>query len=169
MQKGHSYLLEAVAKLKPLHPVKLLILGTGPMKGQLEMLTRKLRLGEDVRFLGEQLDIPGWLSAMDIFVQPSLWEGLPNSMLEAMALGLPVVATRVDGVPEAVAHDISGLLCNPKDSQALFVLLQDLVVETELRKTLGEAAHAVIVENFQIMHMIPKYEEIYKKLCPPSP
>lgn len=168
-QKGHVFLLEAVAKLKPIHPVKCLIIGTGPLKGHLEETAKRLRIHEDVRFMGEQDDIPGWLSAMDVFVQPSLWEGMPNAMLEAMALGLPVVATRVDGIPEAVAHEISGLLCAPKDSQALFVHIQDLIVEKDLRAKLGEAARQVIVNSFQFTSMIPKYEEAYARALGSGP
>jgi len=168
-QKGHIHLLEAIAKLKAAHPVKCLIIGTGPLKNHLAETAKRLRLQEDVRFLGEQQDIPGWLSAMDIFVQPSLWEGLPNAMLEAMALGLPVVATRVDGIPEAIAHEISGLLCNPKDSQTLFINIQDLIADPELRRKLGDAARQVIVNNFQFTTMIPKYEEAYARVLPPPP
>lgn len=162
VQKGLSFLIEAVAKLVSSHPVKLAIIGTGPLHGKLEMMIQQLGLSDHVHLLGEQDDIPAWLSALDIFVLPSLWEGLPNALLEAMAIGLPVVATKVDGVPEAVSNDISGLLCNPKDVQALFVPIQDLVVDAELRKRIGDGAKTVIKEHFKLSNMLSRYEEAYR-------
>lgn len=165
-QKGHVYLLEAVAKLKLMQPVKCAIVGEGPLRRHLEETIKRLGLKEDVRLVGEQDDVPSWLSAFDVFVQPSLWEGLPNAMMEAMALGLPVVATRVDGVPEAVAHEISGLLCAPKDSQALVTPIQDLIADPGLRARLGEGARQVISQNFTLIDMIHNYESAYAKLAP---
>lgn len=167
-QKGYPYLLEAMAKLRASHPVKLLVLGEGPLRAELEQLALKLHLGDHVLFAGEVEDIPSWLSALDIFVLASLWEGLPNALLEAMAMGLPVVATSVDGVPEAVSKDISGLLCAPKDSQALFMQLQDLVVDAELRKTLGNGAKMVIQEHFQLSRMLSEYEAAYREVLGPE-
>ncbi len=164
VQKGHRYLMEAVAKLKAAQPVKLVILGDGPLRRELEGLARTLRIEEDVAFVGEVNDVPAWLSAIDLFVLPSLWEGLPNALLEAMAMGLPVVATKVDGVPEIVDHDVDGLLCEPQDSQSLFVQLQDLIVDPELRSRLGAAAKRAIKDKFKLMDMIGNYEKLYSKL-----
>lgn len=164
-QKGHRYLLEAVAKLKAAQPVKLAIIGDGPLRRELEGLARTLRIEEDVTFVGEAQDVPSWLSAFDVFVLPSLWEGLPNALLEAMAMGLAVIAAGVDGVPEIVDHDVDGLLCAPKDSQSLFVQLQDLVMDPELRSRLGGAAKRAIKEKFKLMDMIGNYEKLYAKLA----
>ncbi|TPW17481.1 MAG: group 1 glycosyl transferase [Elusimicrobia bacterium] len=152
-QKGHVYLLEAVAKLRAAHPVRCAIVGDGPMRGVLTERIRQLGLEGVVLIPGEQ----------DIFCLPSLWEGLPNALLEAMALGLPVVATSVDGIPEAVASDISGLLCAPKDSQALFVPLQDLIADPALRKRLGSSAAKVVQENFTITGMVRAWEETIRR------
>lgn len=163
-QKGHIYLLEAMAKLKTLHPVKCIIIGDGPLRDKLKEMIVELGLKGTVGLLGEQPNIPAWLSALDIFALPSLWEGLPNALLEAMALGLPVVASKVDGVAEAVRHDVSGILCAPKDSQALYVPLQDLVVDPNLRAQLGEGAKKLINEKFQLSGMIHQYEEAYKRV-----
>lgn len=169
VQKGHIFLLEAIAKLRVSHPVKCVLIGTGPLESELIEAARRLRIEDHVMLAGEQDDIPVWLSAIDIFVMPSLWEGLPNALLEAMALGLPVVASRVDGIPEAVAHDISGILCPPKDSQALFTPLQDLIVDAALRKTLGEGAKTVVNEHFKLVDMLQKYETLYKKILEQDP
>ena len=165
-QKGHVYLLEAIAKLRAVQAVRCVIIGGGPLKAELDAKVRALGLDGVAQLIGEQRDVPAWLSALDIFCLPSLWEGLPNALLEAMALGLPVVATNVDGVPEAVANDISGLLCNPKDSQSLFIPLQDLVVDPELRKRLGEHAKQVVNEHFTLAEMLRRYEEAYRKVLP---
>lgn len=160
-QKGHVFLLEAVAKLRAQHPVRLVLLGDGPLRGLLTERLRELGLDGVAHLAGERKDVTAWLSALDVFALPSLWEGLPNALLEAMALGLPVAASNVDGVPEAVAHDISGLLFPPKDPQALFVALQDLVVEPKLRKRLGDSAKQVVAENFGLAKMIDAYQQAY--------
>ncbi|MBI3298641.1 MAG: glycosyltransferase [Elusimicrobia bacterium] len=163
-QKGHTYLLEAVAKLRAQHPARLVIIGDGPLRKVLADRLRSLGLEGAAHLVGERKDVTAWLSAFDIFALPSLWEGLPNALLEAMALGLAVVATQVDGVPEAVAHDISGLLCKPQDSQSLYVALQDLIAEPELRKRLGEHAKQVVAENFGLGPMIDAYHEVYRSV-----
>jgi len=169
-QKGYSYLLEAIAKLRAVHPVKCVIVGQGPMAKQLQGQIRQLHIEDSVYLAGEQPqgDISSWLSAMDIFVLPSLWEGLPNALLEAMALGLPVVATRVDGVPEAISHDVSGNLVTPKDSHALSVQIGDIIVDAALRQRLGENGKKVIEENFRLVDMIQKYEAAYRRVLGPE-
>jgi len=163
-QKGHAYLLEAVAKLRVLHPVRCVIIGEGPLAPELKKLAGDLRILDYVRFAGKQPEILAWYAAMDIFVLPSLWEGLPNALLEAMALGLPVVATNVDGVPEAVEHGRSGLLCEPKDSQALFSAIQELLLKPSLRRQLGDAARERVSKQFQLIEMIKAYENAYEHL-----
>lgn len=168
-QKGHRYLLEAFANLRATLPVKLAIIGDGPLRRELETLARELRIEEACTFAGEVPDVPAWLSALDVFVLPSLWEGLPNALLEAMAMGLAVVATRVDGVPEVVEHDANGLLCEPKDAQSLLVPIQDLALEPDLRARLGAAAKRTIKERFKLMDMIGGYEKVYARVLAAEP
>lgn len=163
-QKGHVFLLEAVAKIRASYPVKCVLLGDGPLKAELAKIAFSLGLEGAVYFAGEQAEIPSWLSAFDVYAQPSLWEGLPNALLEAMALGLPVVATRVDGIPEVVRDGVSGLLCEPKSSQGLVVPLQDLVSDEGLRRRLGEGAKQVVLENFKLADMIANYEAAYTRV-----
>lgn len=167
-QKGHTYLLEAIAKLRAVQPVKCVIIGDGPLERRLVSQAEDLGIHNIVRFLGESKEVPSWLSALDIFVLPSLWEGLPNALLEAMAMGLPVIATKVDGIPEAVSSGISGLLCEPKSSQVLYVAMQDLITDPVLRKNLGRRAQGVVTENFRLADMIQKYEAAYRRVCPPE-
>jgi len=83
-----------------------------------------------------------------------------------MAMGLPVAATRVDGVPEVVENDVSGLLCSPKDAQSLLVALQDMIMDSALRKRLGAAAKHVVTGRFKLMDMLAAYEKAYHQLDP---
>lgn len=163
-QKGHAFLLEALAKVRASHPAKCVFLGEGPLKAPLQSLARSLGVDGAVHFVGEQADMPGWLSALDIYVQPSLWEGLPNALLEAMAVGLPVIASKVDGIPEVVRNDVSGLLCEPKSSQALVQPIQDLILDDELRRRLGQAAKQVVMENFKLADMIANTQAVYEQV-----
>ncbi|MEK7746408.1 MAG: glycosyltransferase [Elusimicrobiota bacterium] len=163
-QKGHAFLIEAVAQLRAANPVRCVILGDGPLRSKLQGLIASLGVSNHVLLLGERPDVRDWLSAFDVFVQPSLWEGLPNSLLEAMAIGLPVVATRVDGMPEVVRHEVSGLLCAPKDAQALANAVRDLASDPVQRRRLGESAQQIVGENFLTRDMIGAYETAYSKV-----
>jgi len=163
-QKGQSILLEAVAKLRVVRPeVRAVLIGDGPLRKDLEALARSLRVDQHVHFMGESAEVTAWLSAMDLFVLPSLWEGLPNALLEAMGMGLPVIASRVDGVPEVVEHDKTGLLVAPSDPQAVFVAVQDLLMDPALRVRLGQAAKALVLAKFKVADMVSAYENTYAR------
>lgn len=163
-QKGFSFLIDAMARLKKGFKCRLVIIGEGPLRPQLEAQLRKHRLEGHVMLLGERSDVTSWLSAMEIFVLPSLWEGLPNSLLEAMALGLPCVASDVDGVPEVVKHDESGLLVPPSNASALSESLARLVVDPELRAKFGAAAKERIGRDFSLIGMMAAYENAYSQV-----
>ncbi len=161
-QKGFAALIEAMARLKDL-PVKCAIIGDGPERGRLEALIRKHELEKSVWLLGERGEIPSWLSAFDVYCLPSLWEGLPNSLLEAMALGLPVVASRVDGVPEAVTDGQDGLLVPPSAPAPLAKALRSLTGDPARRAALGAAAKTAVSERFTLRRMIAEYEDAYDR------
>ncbi len=161
-QKGFGTLIEAMARLKDA-AVKCAIVGDGPERGRLEALIRKHELEKSVWLLGERGEIPSWLSAFDLYCLPSLWEGLPNSLLEAMALGLPVVASRVDGVPEAVTDGKDGLLVPPSRPAALAQALRALAADASRRAALGAAAKAAVSERFTLRRMIAEYEDAYDR------
>jgi glycosyltransferase involved in cell wall biosynthesis len=162
-QKGHVYLIDAIAELLPNHPeVKCVILGEGPAHEELQQRINTRGIGASMGLLGEQSEITAWLSAFDVFVLPSLWEGIPNALLEAMALGLPVIASDVDGVPETVVHDLSGILVKPGDVKALVQSLQDMIEDASLRERLGREAKNVVNENFKLPGMIESYEKAYR-------
>jgi len=167
-QKGHIYLLEAISKLRAVHPAKCVIVGDGPLLKPLKKRILEMALQDHVVLVGAQDDIPSWLSAFDIFALPSLWEGMPNAVLEAMAIGLPVVATEIDGVPEAITDDVDGILVEAKNQHRLFVALQDLVVDEKLRRRLGDAARETVRKRFKLVDMIDKYHTAYQDVGTPA-
>jgi glycosyltransferase involved in cell wall biosynthesis len=159
-QKGLATLIRAMALLKDL-PVKCAILGEGPERGRLELLIRHHALEKSVWLIGEKTEIPAWLSAFDVYCLPSLWEGLPNALLEAMALGLPVAASDVDGVPEAVTNGKDGVLVPPEKPAALARVLRALAGDPARRAGLGRAAQATVSERFTLRRMLGEYEKTY--------
>ncbi|MDE2511175.1 MAG: glycosyltransferase [Elusimicrobia bacterium] len=159
-QKGFATLIEAMARLKGT-ALRCAILGDGPERDRLAALIRRHAVEKSVWLLGEKDEIPSWLSAFDAYCLPSLWEGLPNSLLEAMALGLPVVASNVDGVPEAVTDGGTGVLVPPHRPAALAKALQALAADAGRRAALGAAAKAAISERFTLRRMIEEYEQAY--------
>ena len=159
-QKGFSTLIEAMSRLKKT-PLRCVILGEGPERPRLESLIRKHELEKQVWLYGESPDIVTWLSAFDIGCLPSLWEGLPNSLLEAMALGLPVVASSVDGIPEVVLNGKTGILVPPASPAALAKALKELAEDPTRRAALGAAAHAAIMEKFTLRRMMDEYQDAY--------
>jgi glycosyltransferase involved in cell wall biosynthesis len=159
-QKGFATLIEAMSRLKKTD-LRCVILGEGPERAHLEALIRKHELEKHVWLYGERADIVTWLSAFDIDCLPSLWEGLPNTLLEAMALGLPVVASAVDGVPEVIDNGKTGVLVPPASPAALAKALKDLADHPERRASLGAAAHAAVMEKFTLRRMMDEYHDAY--------
>lgn len=164
VQKGHTYLLQAMAALGESHPTHLILAGGGPLQGALEKEAADLGLGERAHFVGEVENVAPWLSAADIFVLPSLWEGLPIALLEAMAMGLPVLASNVDGVPEAVEDGRTGLLAAPGKPEELAAGLRRLIDDPDLRRRLGEGAREKVRREFVLEKMVRGYEEAYLKV-----
>jgi glycosyltransferase involved in cell wall biosynthesis len=112
--------------------------------------------------LGPRADVPDLQAGADVFVMPSLWEGLPLALLEAMFAARPIVATRTQGIPEAIDHDREGLLVEPGDSDALAAALLQLARDGALRSRLGAAARARAVAQFSHERMVDQYEVLYR-------
>lgn len=163
-QKNHALLLRAFARLQSSQPLYLLLAGGGELLEPMQQLARELGMAERVRFLGVRSDIPAILNAADIFTLPSRYEGNPMSVMEAMAAGLPVVATAVGGVPELVEEGVSGILTPNEDLEALVVALQRLVDNAVLRRQMGEAALRRAREKFDIRHTVRAYEDLYESI-----
>jgi len=164
--KGHDTLLTATAELKTRYPkLVILIVGDGTERSNREKLAHELGLDEKkVRFLGFRSDIPDLLAASDFFVLPSLTEGLPLSVLEAMSMKLPVIATSVGGIPELVTDGETGILIPPKDPVALAEAMARIIGDPDLRKRMGEAGYRRVVNHFSFDTMTKKYEELYYSL-----
>jgi glycosyltransferase involved in cell wall biosynthesis len=137
-EKGHAHLIRAAAAWR--NGARLVIIGDGPERPALERLARDLGVGARVMLPGLADDVTPFYGLADVFVLPSLSEGSPNVLLEAMASGLPIVATRVGGVPEIAEHGVTALLGPAKDSVFLARAVDRLFAEPELGRSLGEAA-----------------------------
>jgi len=165
-QKGFPFFLEAVLQLREAFPqLQAVIAGDGPQRAFLEDYVRQLGIEKSVTFLGERFDIPDVLAALDVFVLPSLWEGLPLSLLEAMAARKPIVATAVDGVREAMLHRQTGLLVPPGDSQAMASAITELLNDRRLGRQLGAAAQRMARTHFAAAQMVASIEQSYQCSC----
>jgi glycosyltransferase involved in cell wall biosynthesis len=159
--KRLDLLLQAVVSLSDVHTV---IVGEGPERVRLEAMVDQLDLVGRVHFVGHQQDVRPWLAALDVFVLPSDWEGMSNALLEAMAAGLPVVATRVGGTPEVVVDGMTGLLVPLRDPDALAEAITRLLSDSDLRRTIGQAGRARVERHFSIEETVKKTEELYMTL-----
>lgn len=163
--KGLTYLLRALAVLlKRIPDVRLEIAGAGPQQQALADEARALGLRESVTFLGWQPDLSSVLRKWDIFVQPSLDEGFAITTLEAMASGLPVVASAVGGLQELVVDGATGYLVPPRDPDVLAQRLATLLLAPGLRRTMGAAGHARAGQNFSVDRMVSAVSDIYDRL-----
>jgi glycosyltransferase involved in cell wall biosynthesis len=144
--------------------IRLVMVGDGPLRSTLENQIERLDLGSHVLMTGDRSDIPQLMKTMDIFVLPSLAEGISNTVLEAMATGLPVVATRTGGNPELVSSEISGLLFPVGDSESLAEALLTLIASPQLRKGMGENALERIKMQFFWDNTVSEYLGVYDQL-----
>jgi glycosyltransferase involved in cell wall biosynthesis len=164
-QKGHTHLLKALAQVRREIPAAILVLvGDGRRREALERQAQELGVVDRVRFLGTRRDLPLIYRALDLFVQPSLWEGLPLALLKAMGVGLPVLATRVSGVQDVVADGVNGCLVDPGDPEALALALVELYRQPETRARLGASAHLTIRDNYSLEAMLTELEKVYLEL-----
>jgi len=162
--KGHRYLLEAIAAVREQVPhVHLSLVGDGPARGALEDLRQRLGLNGSVSLWGMRDDVHALLKQFDVFVLPSLSEGISNALLEAMAAGLPVVATNVGGTPEVVQHGVTGLLVPPQDSRALADALRQVLSDPDRRHEMGRKGRERVEAHFSLSAMARHYEQVYEQ------
>lgn len=146
--KGQEYLIRAAKIMGRDRAAKFLIVGTGPLKDDLAALARNLGIEADVLFLGQRDDIYDLINAMDIFILPSIDEGIPMVILEAMSLSKPIIATCVGGIPEIITDGVNGLLVEPKNEQRLAEACLHLIRDYGNAKQLGLRANKVAQEKF---------------------
>jgi glycosyltransferase involved in cell wall biosynthesis len=165
--KDHHTLLKAAADIASRGvPIYVLFGGSGPELSSLEdVVASSSALAGRVAFLGSIANVPELLNALDVFVLPSISEGMSNTILEAMASGLPVVATRVGGNPELVEENRSGWLFQPGDSADLSARLELLASNPDLSSALGTAGRQRAVNQFSLDGMISRYRDLYLELA----
>ncbi len=161
-QKGLAYFIKAAKKLSQAYPkVKVTIVGEGPQRHKLERLNRRLGLLDTVRFMGERKDAIEILSMFDVFVLPSLWEGLPYALIEAGALGRAVVASDIDGNCEIIKDGETGVLVPPKDTDALASSIIKLLSDEETRNRMGKNLRESILPRYTLARMVRKTQKLY--------
>ncbi len=163
--KGHRYFLKAAAELlKNRKDIHFLVVGSGPEREALEELTNDLGISEYVTFTGFISNVSEVMPDLNLLVVPSLWEGFGLTALEAMAVGVPVVATSVGGLPEIVEHGTTGLLVPPADEEALAKCILWVLEHPQESKEMALAAKAVVEEKFSAAAMARKTEAVYQKI-----
>jgi glycosyltransferase involved in cell wall biosynthesis len=163
-QKGVSYLLQAMPELiRTLPDMTLVIAGEGPLEEDLKNEAASLGISNHVIFLGPRLDMPELLKLFDLYVLPSLWEGLPMVLLEAMASGCPIVATAVGGNASAVRDGFNGSLVKPRDAKALSDEIIRVLSSADILKKYSVNGIDTFREKFEARVMTKRYEQLYKR------
>jgi|UniRef100_A0A7C3WLI8 glycosyltransferase involved in cell wall biosynthesis len=168
--KGHLDLLEALQKLVEVgHKCYLLVVGDGPYRPVIEKRVNESGLGDCVRLVGYQEKAADWLALMDVLVMASYaHEGVPQAVLQALAMGKAVVATRVGGIPEVITPDVTGLLTPPKDPDSLARAMLRLLTDKALREDLGRRGMDLVRKHFALERMAEMVEAVYDRVCPAS-
>jgi glycosyltransferase involved in cell wall biosynthesis len=158
-QKGHKYLIKAISEISNNNDLEFWIIGDGELKDSLNAMANDLKISDKVKFLGFRNDMEFLLNKMDIFVLPSLWEQFPISILEAMSLAKPIIATNVNGVPEEVGN--SGILINPGNVTQISKSIKKLVSDNKLRNEFSVLSKKRFYDNFTLEKMCSKLLETY--------
>src|SRR6266567_3072548 len=148
------------AHLKPL----LLLVGDGIFRAQMERIATELGIEGSVKFLGKRRDVVDLLQKSWGFVLPSRWEGMPNALLEAMACGLPCVATRVSGSEDIIIDGVNGLLVEPEQPAQMAQALRRLIEDANFAQRLGREGRETVVRNYQLTTITEQYLELYRRL-----
>ncbi len=160
--KGHRILIKAVSFIK--EPIKILLAGDGPLRANFERYAVRLKVNDRIVFLGIRRDVNAIMNASDIICVPSLSEGFSNTILEAMAVAKPIVASNVGGNPEIVIDGETGSLVRPRHAEALAQEILRLLKDRQFLSQMGAAGRKQIESNFTVEKMVTEYEEFYEKL-----
>lgn len=163
-QKGHQYLIEALVILKKKQiEGKVLLVGVGDLENEIQELVQRHALQDYVIFYGQALAVHKVLQALDCFILPSLWEGMPLALLEAMASGIPVVATDVAGTREVIKHTENGLLIPSKDPDAIADAFMQMKRNVPMRMALAQRALNFVRENYSVTANMAAYTKLYEQ------
>lgn len=163
--KGHRYLVEAAQQVIQREPrARFVLVGDGDLRAVIEEQVKALGLDASVIFTGFRADIPQVLAAFDLFVLSSHMEGMGSVLLEAMAMGRPIVATRVGGIPELIEDGVEGLLVPPRDPKALAGAILSLLADPDKRLRMGLAGRRKVAQGFSVEQMVAKTEKVYLEL-----
>ena len=164
-QKGHYYFLESAKRVAEVLPeTRFLVVGDGPLREELEGLSLSLGIAQAVRFLGYRQDIATLMGMSDVIVMPSLREGLPYVLLEALALARPVVGTQMGGIPEVIKHGETGFLVPPKDSEGLAEAIIRVLRNPEEAARLGARGRELVSREFNVETMVQKVAAVYAEI-----
>jgi glycosyltransferase involved in cell wall biosynthesis len=163
-QKNFPVFLHACAGLSTTRPWRILIVGDGPERGRMQTLADDVELADRLIWLGSRADVEGWLAAMDVFVHTADFEGMPNAVMEAMAMGLPVVVSDVDGNRELIRDEFNGYLLPPGDVIGFAKRIDQVIDHPDLAKRMGEQAHRDVLEQFGMSRMIQSYHSLFLSL-----
>ncbi|QDT56488.1 2-deoxystreptamine glucosyltransferase [Caulifigura coniformis] len=165
VQKGISVLLDAFRALALGHPdLHLLVVGAGPLEAGIRQFVRAHGLDRTIHLAGRRDDVPSLMRSAQALVLPSLWEGMPNVVLEAMAAGLPVVATAVDGTADVVTDRVTGWLCPPGSADALSQRVSDCLAAPEQAVSVAKAAQVSVKERFAWISVAASYQRLWLEL-----
>jgi len=164
-QKGHLYLIRALPEIRSGVPgARVVLAGEGPERARLEAEAKRLGVGDAVIFLGHRDDVLTVLAALDLFAFPSLWEGLPMALLEAMTLAKPSVAARGVGIDDLVTDDVTGLLVEPRDAAGLAAAARRLLRDKETAERLGEAARRLVLRRHTLGRIAQDTDRLYRRV-----
>ncbi|MBW8190691.1 glycosyltransferase [Neiella marina] len=164
-RKGHHTLLHALPEiLQQLPQVNVIFFGKGPEQAKLREMVNQFGLTSKVHFAGFRTDMPSLLPGLDLVVHPAFKEGLGVSLLQASACGVPVIAGRAGGIPEAVRDDVNGYLMTPGEIPELTALILKVMADHELRSKLGQQGRQLMLDEFSIQVMAEGNEAVYRQL-----
>ena len=164
-QKGFTYFIEAIpGVLKEFKEARFLLVGEGELEDMLKVKSKKLKLEDKIIFTGFRNDIKEIMASVDVFVMPSLREGLPVVLLEAMAMKKPIVAADIEGIMEVLENGVSGLLVPPRDTKALTEAIIYMLAHKDKSLQMGLTARRVVTERFGVDTMVQKVEDVYQEL-----
>jgi len=160
-QKGHEFLVQAMSKVVSRFPkAKAGICGDGPLHSEMERKIVEAGLSNHIKMLGAWEDVSPLLASAEIFILPSRWEGLSRALMEAMAAGLPVIATQVDGIKDLITDGVNGLLVPSEDAEALGNSILQLIDDIEMRNRIGIAGQAHVLQTHSVNDMCKKYYDL---------